>query len=197
MGKKNKLLGETLTCRAVSTRAGRTVGLVGFSGGRALEAPAPHCRVPALDGRHHRGRPWRSPQAGAPRVARAGAWGVGLDEWWSPVSRRGRAAVALPAGDDHGRSCAVEPGNGRGEETARGDTGGGGLGGDAQTRSEGCGLQRRKTRPGVWIGLGLRSAKKIFGPNQRVVPGLPGLPAGSATVCKMPSILSSWQGKIS
>ena len=100
------------------------------------------------------------------------------------MSRRGRAAVALPAGDDHGRSCAVEPGNGRGEETARGDTGGGGLGGDAQTRSEGCGLQRRKTRPGVWIGLGLRSAKKIFGPNQRVVPGLPGLPAGSATVNK-------------
>jgi len=99
------------------------------------------------------------------------------------VSRRGRAAVALPAGDDHGRSCAVEPGNGRGEETARGDTGGGGLGGDAQTRSEGCGLQRRKTRPGVWIGLGLRSAKKFFGPNQRVVPGLPGLPAGSATAC--------------
>ena len=34
-----------------------------------------------------------------------------------------------------------------------------------------------------WAGrLGLRSAKKIFGPNQRVVPGLPGLPAGSATV---------------
>ena len=96
------------------------------------------------------------------------------------MSRRGRAAVALPAGDDHGRSCAVEPGNGRGEETARGDTGGGGLGGDAQTRSEGCGLQRRKTRPGVWIGLGVRSAKKNFGPNQRVVPGLPGLPAGSA-----------------
>ena len=103
------------------------------------------------------------------------------------MSRRGRAAVALPAGDDHGRSCAVEPGNGRGEETARGDTGGGGLGGDAQTRSEGCGLQRRKTRPGVWIGLGLRSAKKKFGPNQRVVPGLPGLPAGSATAGKEPA----------
>ena len=97
------------------------------------------------------------------------------------MSRRGRAAVALPAGDDHGRSCAVEPGNGRGEETARGDTGGGGLAGDAQTPSEDYDLQETENKPGLCGLCWAFDMLNIFGPNQRVVPDLVGLPAGSAT----------------
>lgn len=132
----------------MSTRASRTVGLVGVSGGRALKAPMPRCRALALDGRRHRGPAWSQPTGRDTARRESLGWGLG------------RGAVAL-RGDCGSR--AVKPGKRRGEETARGDTGGGGLAGDAQTPSGDYDLQETENKAGiVRTVLGLQYAKYFW-----------------------------------